>query len=87
MLFKQKKSDKTKALLICETEEDKKVLWHLYHCSIIFGLYSIWLEEGDRGKQMPEIKEMLQAFPNAKGIGWLSIPESHLPKEEFKLQL
>ena len=72
--------DKTKALVLAETENDREALNIFFKSKIIFGLYQIWLKgKNGEGENRPEIKPYLEKVPTLTGIGWLNLVKGFVP--------
>ena len=72
--------DKTRALVLAETETDKESLRVFYDNHVLFGLYQIWLRTPEgKGENRPEIKQYLDQIPTLTGIGWLNLVKGFVP--------
>jgi hypothetical protein len=77
-------NNKTKAILIAETESDAKCLRLLYDNQVVFGLWKLWLDNPEgKGRDNEAIKQLLTVFPDMKGAAWLNLVRGFVPSEEL----
>lgn len=78
--------NKTKALLIAESEDDYKVLRFLYDEHICWGFYQI-LTVSDNTKNEANVEALIKRYPTLVGVGWMHCPTgfvSAYKKKEIK---
>jgi len=82
MIKIESKKNKSKVLLIAETDNDMDTLKFLFDSHVVFGFWKLYNYKEDKTRTIPEAKYMRLNFPLAVGMGFININSTYIPKEK-----
>lgn len=77
------KTDKTKALLIGENENDHETMQFIFDNNIMWGFHTL-IHISDKNKDDMLVKQLLVKYPNITCIAQLNCPEGFVPNYDKK---